>query len=126
MSLFDVLVPFEDATFGGFLDADGCHHDSRADYLYLEVLHLCGCGEPDSVARYIGTTLRRYVGRPGESAEAPSYDDLPTMFFLYWADHAGYVEHGTTIRCGWLTAKGEALLEAIDTVLKEEGESSDA
>ena len=41
------------------------------------------------------------------------------MFFLSWASNQDYIEHGATIRCSWITSKGEELLKDIETVLSE-------
>ena len=112
--MIEKLVPCESAIFGGWLDEEGVHHESEEDYLFCYVLPSCGCGDPSTIGRYVRDMLRRHVGHNGEGTE---YEDLPTMFFLSWADREEYIEHGTTIRCSWLTAKGEELLRELDAIL---------
>ena len=73
-----------------------------------EELGLCGCGCPEEVVQYVGSMLIMLQRRDWQD-----YDNLPYMFFVYWANHNGYAEHGTTARCSWLTEKGERLLVKI-------------
>jgi hypothetical protein len=90
------------------------HYDSPLGYLCIAVLDLCGCGNPEEVAGYVRDGLRRIA-----DADHPDYEDLPAMFFLYWANHKNFADHGTTARCGWLTDEGEELLADLDTVLEK-------
>ena len=43
---------------------------------------------------------------------------MPYMFLCYWSNHEGLSEHGTTIRCSWLTDKGRELLNDINWCLE--------
>ncbi len=109
--MIDKLEPDGD----GVLDpTDDIYYDSPLNYLCVAVLDLCGCGNPEEVAGYVRDGLRRIA-----DANYPDYEDLPAMFFQNWADHKGFTDHGTTVRCGWLTEKGEELLADLDTVLEE-------
>jgi len=44
------------------------------------------------------------------------YENTEYMFFVYWADTMWYTEHGTTIRCSWLSSKWKKLLKKIDKI----------
>lgn len=102
---------------------DGCCWESRADYMFIGVLPSCDCGDPASIGRYVRDMLRKHVADSGDHTtsrwETVDYADLPVMFFLSWANREKYIEHGTTIRCSWLTEKGEELLRDLDIVLAE-------
>jgi hypothetical protein len=100
----------------GWEDETGCHWDTRANYMYTRVLPSCGCGSPRSIAGYVVACLKKYT----DDSSRPDYEDLPAMFFLSWADHEDYIEHGSTIRCSWLTDKGKELIRDLETVMKEE------
>jgi hypothetical protein len=108
---------------GSFLDEDNCTWDTKLDYLMMSVLPSCGCGNPKSIGRYVRGMLLKYVGQTGATKhicwELTDYEDLPVMFFLSWADREGYIEHGTTIRCSWMTKKGDELLKDLNEVLNE-------
>ena len=123
--MLEKLKKLEDGTFE---DVCGVNYDSKADYMFCNVLPSCGCGSPEDIGRYVRDMLLKHVGRP-EGPSSPwgghpewgnnSYEDFPVMFFLSWADSCGYIEHGTTIRCSWLTTKGKELLRDLDEVLAE-------
>jgi hypothetical protein len=100
----------------GFYDENGVAWATRAAYLKQGVLPLCDCGDSDAILRYIVEMFRLHVGQ--STWATTNHDDLPVMFFLSWATNQDYIEHGATIRCSWLTAKGEELLRDIATVLE--------
>ena len=64
---------------------------------------------------YVKTMLEKL-----DNSEHGDYEDMPYMFFVYWANDKGFAEHGTTARCSWLTEKGKELLKDIILVLKQE------
>lgn len=104
---------------GWYEDPDGTSWESPQDYLYSGVLPSCGCGDPASIGKYVQEMLKKHVATIGvdnamEIWRNNSYDDLPTMFFLSWADREGYTEHGTSIRGSWLSKKGVELLLDIE------------
>jgi hypothetical protein len=99
----------------GFYDEQGAVWASQEAYLKQGVLPLCDCGDTDSLLGYIVEMFRLHVGQ--ETWANTHHEDLPTMFFLSWATNQDYIEHGATIRCSWLTPKGEELLRDIATVL---------
>lgn len=120
--MIDKLVPCEE--HGGFIAPDGGHWDTKADYLMMGVLPSCECGNPSSIGKYVKDMLLKHVkqtdGEDYSCWDITQYEDLPVMFFLSWADHEGYIEHGTTIRCSWMTEKGDELLRDLVEVEKEE------
>lgn len=110
-----------DGTLYPYLDEDGVSWENKSSYLKIKILHLCGCGNSDEVMIYIRDMLKRFEG---EDPKFGGYDDLPFMFFTYWANHNNFLEHGSTVRCSWLTDKGEELLRDIEQILKEESEGN--
>ena len=99
--MIEKLTPTD---FGGFFDENGCHWATKKQYLEQGILHQCGCGDTDSIVKYISEMLITHVGET--TWDSNNYDDMPVMFFLSWADNQGYIEHGCSIRCSWLTPKG--------------------
>jgi len=89
----------------GYIDTTGCHWDSKSDFLMIDELDFCGCGNPEEIMDYVKAMLMVF-----DNKKYQDYADLPYMFFAYWATHKGYLEHGSTIRCSWLTDKGKQLL----------------
>ncbi len=102
-----------------FTCPDGMSWSGELDYLCIHHLGLCGCGNPEEVAGYVRERLALIRGQ-----DYPSYEDLPAMFFLYWADDKGLAEHGSTVRCAWLTEKGESVLRDLENLLAK-GQSDD-
>jgi hypothetical protein len=98
-----------------YTDEKGVSYRSKKEYLQFEVLHFCGCGDPDSVMVYVKEFLQKL-----DNQEWGDYEDIPYMFLVYWADHNGFSEHGTTARCSWLSEKGKELLADIEWCLENE------
>ena len=107
-----------------FIDQNGCSWESKADYLLIGVLPSCGCGDPESIGRYVRDMLLKYVKQTGSENSScwdiTNYEDLPVMFFLSWADREGYTEHGTSIRCSWMSKKGDELLRDLISIIDSE------
>lgn len=38
---------------GGFTDPDGFFWKRKSDYLMMDVLPSCGCGDPPSIGKYV-------------------------------------------------------------------------
>ena len=91
-----------------FEDENGISYESPLDYLHSCYLDLCACGNPDDLSIYIRDLLLKLRNQDWQS-----YEDLPYMFFVNWANEKGYAEHGTTIRCSWLTVLGKELLRDL-------------
>jgi len=76
---------------GFWIDETGCSYQTKGDYLQGEFLGLCGCGNPEEVMDYVRELLEKIDQRKwGE------YEDMPYMFFVYWANQKDFAEHGTT------------------------------
>lgn len=106
-----------------FIDVEGCSWETKASYIFTGVLPSCGCGDPASIGKYVLDMLTNYVSHDGEGPKiTPRYEDLPVMFFLSWADREGYTEHGSTVRCSWISDKGKELIVDLKEVLAEEAE----
>lgn len=104
-----------------YKDEEDCHYQSKADYLQIEILGFCGCGDPDDTMLYVKEMLERL-----DNQNWGDYEDRPYMFFVYWANHKGFAEHGTTARCSWLTGKGSELLADINLVIEEQRAANSA
>lgn len=84
------------------------------DDIECDMLGLCGCGNPEEVREYIRERLERVANK-----QYPDYEEIAEMFFLYVADNRGWLEHGGTIRCSWLTDKGKDVLKTLNRVREE-------
>lgn len=100
-----------------YVDDNNVYHRSKTDYLQQNILGFCGCGNPDNVMVYIRDLLVKL-----NNNEWGSYNDLPYMFFVYWANNNGFAEHGTSVRCSWLTKNGKELLSDINWCIENEKE----
>ena len=99
---------------GRYVDKDGCNWDSRSDYLQIEILGLCGCGNPYEVMLYVKEMFEKL-----DNSQWEPYENMPYMFFVYWANEEDFAEHGSTARCSWLTDKGKELLKDINSCIEE-------
>lgn len=115
--MIEKLVPND---HGGFTSPDGCYWETKKDYLLIGVLPSCGCGDPESIGKYVKDMLLSHVHQTNSDDyscwDRTKYDDLPVMFFLSWASREGYTEHGTSIRCSWMTDLGNQLLKDLAEV----------
>ena len=96
-------------------DENGVAYDSKKEYLQITLLGFCGCGNPDDVMVYVRDMLRQLLVK-----KWGDYEDMPYMFFVYWANNKGFAEHGISARCSWLTEKGIELLSDIEWCLENE------
>lgn len=119
--MIDKLIPCRDG-LDGFKSPAGVFYEKKSDYLLTSILPFCGCGDPESLGRYVKEMLLKHVKQTNSDSylcwDVTQYDDLPVMFFLSWADREGYIEHGTTIRCSWMTEKGDELLKDLIEIEK--------
>jgi len=94
-------------------EIDGCAVQGKGD-LIAHMLDVCGCGDPESVYRYILKVLTVKELHHGY------HDDQGIVFTRYVLDRLGYLEHGTSIGFCWVTDKGTQLIEDLQEVLGEE------
>lgn len=76
----------------------------------------CGCGNPEIALRRLRDLLAihpLYDHRPEFKDMIP--DDGTQYLVLYMLDRMELTEHGVSVGGAWLTDKGKAVLEAIDT-----------
>jgi hypothetical protein len=105
----------------------------------------CGCGSPESVARFVRDVLAVYDCRHGHGLSLFNPDDRPKLkqlwadtdaavnalmpsdgvqyFVLYVLTHWDLLEHGGTVGGSWLTEKGKAVLAALNL---EQGDGFEA
>ncbi len=96
-----------------------------------DLIPTCGCGDPESVCELVHWTLEmfahewtdertdfmiRALGMEGEGTR-----DAMFWAFIGWFHDKNLIEHGTTVRGGWLTDRGRELL----AFLNEHGCDSD-
>ena len=98
-----------------YIDINGVSHKSKKGYLQSEILHFCGCGDPDTVMIYVRDFLQKLQNQDWEQDE-----DLSYMFLCHWANYENFAEHGSTIKYSWLTDKGKELLGDINWCLEYE------
>lgn len=120
MNNLNLKIMIEKLIFQGgldfpYMDDDGISYTSKRNYLQSKILHFCGCGNPDEIMAYVKEFLQKLDKR-----EWGEYEDKPYMFLCYWADHEGLSEHGSTVRCSWLTEKGKELLNDINWCIENE------
>ena len=107
---------------GLYADENGVSWNAISEYLQIEILGLCGCGNPDDIMEYIYSMLKRLEPDKDGNALYGEYEDMPYMFFIYWANEKGFAEHGNTVRCSWLTKNGKELIRDIEVIInKKEG-----
>ncbi|MFH1740206.1 MAG: hypothetical protein ABIH23_14455 [bacterium] len=70
--------------------------------------NFCFCNEPDKALIELGEHLRSIAS--GE----PWNEEVRGVLWEYVLDSFGLTEHGTSVRCSWLTDPGRTLLAAID------------
>ena len=102
---------------------DAISYGSKEDALGIGLLGVCGCSDTDTVALVVGDFLRRvavekeyayaYFGRHGIDAENNDVHRALVDVFLGVLARSGIVEHGTSIRCPWLTRKGRSLTKLM-------------
>ena len=109
------MIEVSEKTIDGFIDENEVFYRDKAEYFQVGVLGFCGCGDLESNLNYIKKMLQML-----DEQRWGDPDDTAYMFFVYWADGAGLTEHGSTVRCSWLSETGKELLSDIDTVLKDE------
>lgn len=72
----------------------------------------CGCGEPETV----WTWVRDYLAflRPGSGGWPFKPETGPEYLAVYILDHLELTDHGSTIRCPFLTDVGEEVLAFLE------------
>lgn len=86
-------------------------------YEAISELPLCGCGDPESVYQAIHALLSYFdlrnkpeVPKSTDFDKIDIYESPFMLFMVYYLDNKGYLDHGMSIGCSWLTEKGEDML----------------
>ena len=69
----------------------------------------CGCGDSAEIDAAMLDYLRRI-----DRNDYGDYEDIAYMLLAYLADARGWADHGTTIRCAWLTEDGKEAMANLD------------
>ena len=79
----------------------------------------CGCGDPTEMVLLIKKTLEER--RLKDNLDLPRIEDDPyKLFFYYWLDSKGLMEHGTSISYPWTNeAKFPKQLKRSDQEIRE-------
>lgn len=100
----------------------------EVDDLFYGEMSLCGCMEMGDLYGFLHQWFRHLNSRyhvRGEPDVEPDFaaaqkharlDECEPLYYLAAAllEGAGILEHGSSIRCPWLTAKGKVLLAWMD------------
>lgn len=111
-----------------YLDDEGTSHRSKSDYLQQNCLNSCGCGDPNSAMKIVRDTLQYCIDWKDKKGVYIDWlvknvfggIEGAAYFVLYFLDHNGYTEHGSSVHGSWLTDKGEELLGDINWCLENE------
>lgn len=95
---------------GSYLDQDGVTWASPSEWLFCGILGGCGCGSSDAFA---GEAVRLLRDFSFQQRTVSVYADRFYELLAHWFDHAGLIEHGTSIAYPWLSPKGKAVLAAL-------------
>lgn len=88
-------------------------------------LGICGCGSPSEAYEAVHKLLLALQKSSKPSRDWGDWHDLIdnnpyALILAYLLDNEEYIEHGTSIRHPWLTAKGIKLIEALNTLQTED------
>ena len=89
----------------------------------IDALPLCGCGDNAITFRAIHNALIYCDKKEWDTyVDGDICKNAYIQFMFYWLDNAEFIEHGTTIRCSWLTDKGSQLLIDLNLLAEYEYE----
>ena len=110
----------------GYYDEDNCFYEDAETFLQTKVLGFCGCGNPDASLKHAQISLRqvsnlkKLVWEEKQTWEEWDAENKKLLggktgvyFMWYWLDDQGFTDHGGSVP-GWLTEKGQELLEDLD------------
>lgn len=83
-------------------------------FFYYEKLGWCGCGCPEDAERCVLNLLSEIKVKT-----ADVYADDLLLCLAYTLDHAGLLEHGTSIGGAWLTEEGKMYLYLLENSPEE-------
>lgn len=90
-----------------------------SEHLYKVIadLPLCGCGIPEPAYQLVVDLLKVtpfYDHREQVASLAGSETEGAHLLVLGALDHAGLIEHGSSIGGSWITPKGKWFLQAVE------------
>lgn len=77
----------------------------------ISKLGCCGCGSPEITYEAIHKMLKDFAN---QNWDTDTTDDPYKQYMAYILEEKGLAEHGSNIRCSWLTDKGKEMLSALD------------
>ena len=88
-------------------------------------LGICGCGSPSEAYEAVHKLLLALQKSSKPSRDWGDWHDLIdnnpyALILAYLLDNEEYIEHGTSIRHPWLTDKGLKLIDALNTLQRED------
>jgi len=99
---------------GGYVDDEGFTYQDKEAYIQVGIFDFCGCDSPLKNLIYIRDMLLKVKNKKIEYMNDRSY-----VFFLYWANKEGLLEHGWGIDDSCLTERGKEFLKDIEIIIKE-------
>lgn len=96
-------------------DEEEVSYDFKWEYIWTNIFGFCGCGSGSEMFMFIAETLEKI-----EENKWGNYEDKAYMMIMYWADEKGLTEHGTSVRCSWLTEKGKEVLADMKWCIENE------
>ena len=122
----DIPRTFPARVDGFYVAPDGCHYETRVDFVQCHVLEFCTCGRPGDNLFFILQVLELIAEKSPDNPKAwdtwwdghkkrrdALFATIESQYFMwYWLDAEGLTEHGTGMP-GWLTPKGENLLALL-------------
>jgi len=97
-------------------DQLGVNYESPTEWLWIGIMGGCGCGDAKDLADKALDVLR-YFATPHSQRLLSIYDTPSKEVIAHWMSSLDMIEHGTGIGGGWLTPKGNEILEEIEREL---------
>ncbi len=123
-----------------YLDQEGISYFDIADFILTGCFDFCACGSPMEAIKFIkegleyidwrSQEIKAYSGEQYKEAwarikeqEGVKFASLGgATFFYYWATNENLIEHGGSVP-GWLTPKGEKVINLCKAALEIENEN---
>lgn len=110
---------------GHYVGKDGHLYNSAEDFLQMDILNFCGCGNPEESLLFTRKTLQKIKARSDNFCDPTKLSALEGWlgpayeFVLYVLTEKGIIEHGGSIYGSWLTSKGVQLLDDLNRLYNE-------
>lgn len=115
IELLGVKEVNDDGVLFGYVDDEGCYHDTLWDYVWTGIFGFCGCGNTDYELKRLAKVIE-FVGDEDGKAEVITED---LQIYLYILDAYEFTEHGTQIYSSFLTEKGKVLRKIVEQEMLE-------